>query len=260
MPVVDCVSDPVLYIISKMNLFPSFYIPHTSESKVEVLDYTVNRSETSPVVVRRRPRPDVQKKKLYRTSSSRQLEALCLEDEFRGRLSSDASARSSGYWSIRYSDARLSQVSIPESVDEEDESNEESPSNLVKELQSTAIEEDEGVMDINRTEWSDMEPMHRPRAIQVSKTCQSNRKHNKVKCSDHSQTLPYSSSSVQGAVTASSCTNLDSMSSSDSSSSSSSLDSDDTLISLSAENGELVFCVYVVHLYVAYIIYIQLEL
>ena len=180
----------------------------------------MNRSETSPVVVCPRPTKFAQKKKIIRTSSSRQLEALCLEDEPvpRSRLSSDASARSSGYWSIRYSDARLSQISIPESVDEEDESNEESPSNLVKQLQSTAIEEDEGVMDINRIEWSDMEPMHHPRAI---------------------QTLPY----ISGAAMATSHTKSDSMSSSDSSSSSSSLDSDEILTSPSAENGELVFCV-----------------
>ena len=136
-------------------------------------------------------------------STSRQVEALDLE--FRSRLSSNDSARSSGYFSIRGSDPRLSRFSIPEIVKEE----------------------------------SDIQPIHRPRSIQVSKSSQPNRNPNKDKSSDHSQTLPCNSGYEQGAATASSCTNLDLMSSSDSSSSSSSVDSDDTLTSPSTERSEL---------------------
>ena len=251
-------------------------------SKSEVLkeEYPVNSLGVSSVVVRRTDERKIngshqkKEKNRFRTSSksvqnedsestSRQVEALDLE--FRSRLSSNDSARSSGYFSIRGSDPRLSRFSIPEIVKEESESNEESPS---QQLHSATIEEDEGVMDINYctedfvcahknvggtdreaeniaeanqpSELSDILPINRLRSNQVSKSSQP---HNKDVCSDRSLTLPCNSRYEQDAATASSHTNLDFMSSSDSSSSSSTLDSDDTLTSSSAENGEFVFSV-----------------
>ena len=145
-------------------------------------------------------------------------------EDFRPRMPSNASNRSSGYYSIRGSDARLSQH-IMSDLEEKDESSE------------TSLAKDERVIMNSKVHAGSFEtvpqcggesilPVFRPRCYQVKYTMP--RQHNKkqLHCDDLSKSLPTT-------YRQDTSTNLTSASSS----SSSSLDSETTLESSSESEG-----------------------